>query len=533
MKMVNKIFNIIGMAIICCFVTQAVASENVTPFKQFNFSLWSEYTRVDFDGMTQAQKTEKLQSLFRDQLNFVKRHGTRKLIVKILDPSQFAFFHPANFDGEKEDNFYFWACQLANYAQLEALFDVNSFKLTSESIFDRLAGCYGLLRDYFGKQDKPFGNFQNVIEKMEWIAWVNEIYEAKERNQALIAGITLDPQGIGNLISYYQNLVNAFDQFRFESTPGCSVPEWIPENSYSGLKIGMLLPIDLKDFALANCADFPLHSELRSPKDSSKLGISVPENFPSTAPNFEPPPWRSIAYRNSLLDVIYLNFGDSRLVAHIYQNYEVLPHPEKIAPAKTLEAINHNFQLETFGIPYLKGPGFIKASSSSINVQGNYTFFRTGSTRGEGQFIHDQQIQVFLPGTNEKVIRTVVGTPASNKEMTLSSPFSATHSFDKLEYWTTATPSNWTTPMISQRVNSKIYFVFSSSFESEKDKYFGNWHYGNFSRFIHSFLARYFFIGLNGEYAYPTNNLVLHDFTTLPNGKPFPDVNWGLGNQNY
>lgn len=530
MKMVNKLLHIMGMAVICFFASQAVANESVTPFKQFNFSLWSEYTRIDFDGMTQAQKTEKLKSLFRDQLNFAKRHGTRKLIVKILDPNQFAFFHPANFDAESEDNFYFWACQLSNYVRIEALFDTGTFKLIPESIFDRLAGCYSMLRDYFGKQDKPFGNFQNVIEKMEWVSWINEIYEAKERNQPLIAGITLDPRGAGNSISYYQNLVNAFDQFRFESTPGCHVPEWIPKNSYSALKIGMLLPLDLKDFALANAASFPLHSELRSPKDSTQLGIYLPENFPSTAPNFEPPEWRAVAYRDSLLDVIYLNFGDSRLVPYVYQNYEILPHPEKVASLNSLSTISHYFQLETFGIPYVKGPGHIKASSSSVNVQGNYTFFRTGSTLGEGQFIDDQQIQIILPGTDEKIVRTIVGTPSSNKEMILSSPFSATHSFDKLEYWTTATPSNWTTPMISQKLNSKIYFVFSTSFESEKDKYFGNWHYQNFVQFVNNFLVRYFFTGLNGEYAFPTNNLVLHDFTTIPNGKPFPDVNWGLGN---
>ncbi|MCB1084178.1 MAG: hypothetical protein KDK61_07690, partial [Simkania sp.] len=126
MKMVNKLLHIMGMAVICFFASQAVANESVTPFKQFNFSLWSEYTRIDFDGMTQAQKTEKLKSLFRDQLNFAKRHGTRKLIVKILDPNQFAFFHPANFDAESEDNFYFWACQLSNYVRIEALFDTGT-----------------------------------------------------------------------------------------------------------------------------------------------------------------------------------------------------------------------------------------------------------------------------------------------------------------------------------------------------------------------------------------------------------------------
>ena len=533
MKTLNKLFYVMGMAVMCCFASKAIANEQVLPFKQYNFSLWSEYTRVDFDGMTQAQKTEKLQSLFRDKLAFIKRHGMRKLIVKILNPNEFAFFHPANFNPEEEDNFYFWAGQMANFVEIEALFDTATFKFSTESIFDRLAGCYGLLRDYFGKQEKPFGNFQNIIEKMEWVAWTNEIYESKARNQPLISGITLDPKGTGNSITYYQNLVNAFDQFRFESTPGCNVPEWIPVNSYSGLKIGMLLPLDLKDFALANAADFPLHSELRSKKDSSQIGVYLAENFPSEAPTFAPPPWRNAANRQSLLDTVYLDLADARLAPHLYQNYDELPHPERVANYSTIDSLSYKLQLETFGVPYVKGPGFIKNTSSSTTVSGAYTFFRTGSTTGEGQFIPDQQILIYNPITGEKVVRTVVGIPLNNKEMTISSPFSATHSFDKLEYWTTAIPCDWSTPLISQKVNSKIYFLFSTSFESEKEKFFGNWHYDNFSRFINRFLSRVFYTGLNGQLMTPTNNLVIHDFTTIPNGKPFPDVNWCLGNQSY
>lgn len=538
MKMVNRLFYSLALAFVCIFAPKLCAQEGKSLLAPYNFSIWSEYKRNHFEGMTQAEKTEKLQLIFQDKVNFVKKHGIRRLIVKVLNPVSFDFFHPENFDSEKDDNFFYWASLLSNYVEIEILFDCGKFQLCRDSLFDHLTNYYGSLKDYFGKQENPFGHFENIIEKMEWIAWTSEIYSQEERTFPLFAGITLDAKGIGNLEEYCQNLVNAFDQFRYQSVSGAHVPEWIPHSVAIPKRIGMLLPLDMKDFALANAAPFPLASHLRKTQ-AGNIGIRLPQNFPSKAPDYRPPVWRSPTNTSALLDTVYLMASDPRLIPHVYQNYDILPKPDQPTTNPVIGQLVDNLEKNFLGIPYVKGPGFITNHKGTSDVSGNYTFFRTGGSHGEGQFISGQLIEIRPPYAPEVITRVVDGIPHSNRIMKLSSTFSTTHSFENAEYWHTAIPCNWTTPCLSNSVISSLYFVFSTDYESKGPRYFGNWRINNFLSFTiyhvkdNGIIHRKIFRNLNGKLVKPLNNLVIHDYSTIPNGDPFPECDWGLGNQNH
>ena len=374
---------------------------------------------------------------------------------------------------------------------------------------------------------------------MEWVSWTNEAYGANQKKRPLIAGITLDPRGIGNSEAYYQNLINAFDQFRFQGQAGCIVPKWIPENSFYRLTVSIFLPLDMKDFALANAACFPLTSELRSQKGG--IGIELPSDFPSSGPDFPPPNWRAENQLTSLLDSVYLQMSDERLVPHVYQNYDILSKPDQPSTDHIIRETVINLVKTMTGVPFVKGPGNISCQQGSNLVTGNYTFFRTGSSKGEGQFISNQTIEIRKPFVDSTIAREIIGIPDSNRKMRVSSAFSTTFPLDSVEYWHTPIPCNWSQPKISKGVQSKLYFVFSTVCEPNRNRFFGNWRFGNFMSFLQyrntkeafGFIHFNLFTDLNGKPVKPHNNLVLYDFSTLPNGDPFPDCNWELGNHNY
>lgn len=537
MKIFNRLFYVIAIALVCCFSSKAKA--NPSPIKHLSLSLWSEYQQNDFDELTQDQKTTKLQKIFKDKLNFAHKHGIRRLIVKILDPMDFEFFHPDNFTYGKDDNFYHWACKLCNHATLEALFDCSSFNLTSDNIFDRITGCYVQLRDYVDKQSKPFGEFQNVIEKMEWVAWTNEIFGAQAKNRPLIAGITLDPKGTGSSTNYYQNLVNAFDQFRMQPNKDCCVPEWIPENSYSDIRIAMLLPLDMQDFAIANAASIPIHVDMRDPHDRSKLGITPPSLYPSLPPQYPIPKWRTEQHKGPMLDTVYLDMGDPRLVRWIYQENKLLPNPSQNTKDAVTENLATLMEKVFQGKPFIKGPGFISTRPSTTVITGSHTFFRTGGPNGEGQFSPNSLIEVRPPFVSKTVLGTVTNMPQSNHEMTLSSPLYPAHDVDHIEYWHAPIPCRWASLKLSNQLRSRLYFVFSTSYDSQKDRFLGNWSLANFLQFIGTptngkgFLNKLLFMGNKMDLVKPCNNIVLGDFSTIPNGANFPGVNWRLGNQSH
>jgi hypothetical protein len=512
--------------------------KNLT-FRDLSFNLWSSYIGVDFDTLSSGEKTQKLQDIFYDQYAFIKRHKTPRLIVKILNPLEFDFFHPDHFDSEKEDNFYFWALKMSHYTSIEALFDSSSFQLTSDSMFDHLIKGYELFREIFGgEEEEPFGNFKNIGEKMEWVAFTNRYYDAKRKNRSLISGITLDPQGIGPIEAHYQNVVNAFDQFRFKTGPSSKIPSWIPENPFSKIRLGMILPLEMKNFALANGASFPLYADLRSESNQKEIGIKLPENFPSHPPKFSPPFWRASVYRIPLLDTIYLNLADPRLLSSVYQNKSVLPHPEIVADSEKISSLAKTLGKVFHGTPLVQGPGNISSEAHSCIIKGNYTFFHTGSPSGEGQLLNGCQIEIHPPYVAQTILRETT-SPESNRKIGLSSPLSLEESVDEAEYWICPVPCNWQIPRISNILRSRLYFVFSTTHTPQKECFFGNWNLQNFLNFVAhdpsvpGFIHLLLFRDLKGALVRPKNNLVLYDFSTLPNGTAFPELDWNLGNQSH
>lgn len=145
-------------------------------------------------------------------------------------------------------------------------------------------------------------------------------------------------------------------------------------------------------------------------------------------------------------------------------------------------------------------------------------------------------IEIHPPFT-EKLTRKVISeSPDTNKHMKVTSSFSTTTDIIEADYYFNPTPVSWNSPMISNVLASKIYFVFSCDFTPPKDLFMGNWGHENFIAFFKNrfqndgFLYQPIFRNLLNQGQKPTNNIVIYDFTTIPNGSPYPEVNWGLGN---
>ena len=271
---------------------------------------------MDFQGLSQDEKTQKLQTLFSDQCKFVKTHNIRRVIVRILDPVSYDFFNPENFDSARDDNFFYWALQLNVCAEVEALFDTSEFHIAPQSLSERLYGLYA----YYFKSEKSFGGFHNLVDKLQWVTLVNDSLNSQRNRGLVIKGITIDPKGESEGVC--QNLVNALDQYKSNSN------EFLPENNHFHIRLAILLNMDQKDFAFANLALFPLRTDLRGEKANS-IGITPPPNFPSEAPNYLAPEWRS-NQNHSLLDTVYVRMDDPRLIECVCQpKVEMSPNSPK------------------------------------------------------------------------------------------------------------------------------------------------------------------------------------------------------------
>ena len=157
----------------------------------------------------------------------------------------------------------------------------------------------------------------------------------------------------------------------------------------------------------------------------------------------------------------------------------------------------------------------------------------------QGQVVEGAANEVRPPHVSKEIRKVIAAQPESNKRLKLTSTFSTTENVEKADYYVTATPISWIAPNVSNCLRTKIYYVFSTDFDSNKGRFFGNWNLDNFLDFLNSphdsfgFLMQPVFKNLRGEWETPVNNIVLYDFTTIPNGTPFPECNWGLGNQNH
>jgi hypothetical protein len=505
-----------------------IEAHHNSPIKPFHFSLWSEYKQNSFDGMSNREKTAMLQRIFQEQLQFIQTHENRRLIIKILDPSSFEFFQLNRFDSSKDDNFYYWAIELSQFAEIEALFDCAPFQFSSKGYFEE---CYDYFKEFLDifKKDSPFGEFQNLYEKLEWVTIINEMFDSSHTRAPLISGLTLDPKGAGKSDPIYQNLVNALDQYKFNAS------STFPPNYFPSLRRGIILNMDEKDLSLANLSRFPLRTDLKGEQWKS-IGILLPSTFPSQGEIA--PSWR-IDNSSSLLETVYVKLYDSRLIEPIYQNYATLPEPaeEKIEAAAILSNnLGNNFR----GIPFVKGPGYISSLMGTTTILGKYTFLKTGEGPDrEGRFIDGQAIEIRPPFVSAPIRKVVSGEPLNNKEMTITSCFSTTTDIIEAEYYYTPIPVNWTRPKISEHIRSHIYFVLSTEYEAPGERYMGNWHIKNFLNFILNgkkqtgWLKEPIFMNFNGKLIPPSCNLVIYDYSTIPNGTGYSVCDWNLGNTDF
>lgn len=523
MRKLRIVFSILPLLLLFLSLTRIEAASLIRPL---NFSLWSEYKNNSFEGLSQEEKTKKLQEIFQNQLEFVEVHGIRRLIIKILNPSAFVFFHPNHFDSTKDDNFYYWANLLSQHSELEALFDKNTFKI--EDTYQEILSSYW--ETFYNKvmnTQSSLGEFKNLYEKLTWFSSINDLFDSSFNKGALLRGITFDPNGVGPVDPIYQNLLNLLDQYKYNTN------EKFPKNNFNDLRRAIILPIDEKDFAFANLSRFPLLTDLRGDQSES-IGISPPSTFPSLAPEYLPPVWRS-TINQPLLENVYLKLYDKRLIHTLYQNLEILKDPT-IVDVESVNALSSGLAKSCKGLPFIKGPGKITNLKGTTTVTGMFTYFKTaGGVCEVGKFTDGQWIEV-RPSGSAPIQKIVNGTPLSNKEMKLVSCFSTTADIIDAEYYYSPIPINWSTPKISNALKSNIYYVLNTDFKAPGEKYMGNWHIDNFIHFVFNpsynkgWLLEKIFTSFEGNGMKPSNNMVIYDYSMIPNGTVCSECNWELGN---
>ena len=512
-----------------CLALALTAGAEANSLKRFNASVWTDYSGVKFDGLSQEEKTDKLQRLFEDKVKFAETYNARRVLIKILNPAEFDFFKTENYDATRDDNFYFWALQLGQHAEIEAVFDTGAFDIGTQSWTDRILGYAAS----WLRIERPLGEFRNLKQKLAWVSFLNEMSDPSGKVKHLVRGITIDPKDLEQ--ESLQLIINILDQYKYNAS------EDLPKNPYSDVRMAVYLGLDQKDMALCNLGRFPLRTDLHGQKPDD-IGVTPPANFPSEGTSYLAPEWRS-DNNNPLLDGVYLKMADKRLVESIYQNHSILPNPaepNQEAVKVLLEDLGRNFR----GAPFCIGPGKISSARGSSDISGQYTFFRTGGGNyKQGQFVEGGLIEVVPPGSSKRIRKVIAAQPESNKALKLTSTFSTTENIEKSDYYIAATPVAWGSPQLSNFIRAKIYYVFSTDFEAKESRFFGNWNLQNFLDFLghphnnpklrFGFLEQLTFKDFNGRWVSPANNIVLHDFTTIPNGTPFPECNWGLGNQNH
>lgn len=495
-----------------------------------NPSVWTDYSRMDFEGYSQEEKTHKLQLLFADKVAFCKNQSVRRAIIRILDPGSFDFFNPEKFDHLKDDNFLYWALELGKVSDVEALFDNEAFRMSPPKFSDRIFD----FAKYFFRVENTFPFFNNLLEKVTWVSLINDFADPSFSSLPIVKGMTIHPKGLNE--GEIQLVINALDQYKHNAS------ELLPPNHFSSLRTGMVLNLDHRNLAFLNLARFPLYTDVRSLSPNS-TGLPLPENFPSTAAELSAPSWRS-ENNAPLLDTVYVNLADPRLVDPIYQNLSVMKDPtvSDVAAAKNLsELLSHTFT----GVPFVKGPGKITVGKGCNTIEGKYTFFRTGTQKNHiGKFDNYTAIEVRPPFVEETMTKYTVGSPVSNKEMKVTSSFSTTIDISDADYYMNPVPIRWNATRVSNHLISKIYYVLSTEFTPPHERYMGNWHLDNFLEFVYKsnprgsaknakgFLTTPIYWGLSGTVC-PVNNLVLYDFTTIPNGYPYPECDWKLGNKTH
>ncbi|MCP5505837.1 MAG: hypothetical protein H7A38_03015 [Chlamydiales bacterium] len=511
-------------------------------FKDFSPSVWTNYTNMSFDQLSQEEKTHKLQTLFADQVEFCRNHNVRRAIIRILDPGSFAFFNVNHFNRERDDNFLYWASRLAETSEVEVVFDASPFHLQPLGVSDHL---FDYTKRFF-RVEGYIEAFPSLVNKLLWVSMTNDLFDPSFSTSPLIQGITIDPKGLSE--DTIQIVINELDQYKY------NVSDRLPTNHFSSLRTGMIFNLDQRNLALSNLARFPISTDIRPvlPEESE---IICNTYYPSQDGEGFAPEWRS-ENNSPLLDTAYLNLADHRLVDSIYQNTAVLADPT-VNNEISANSLANYLSMAVKGVPFIQGPGKISIDKGTNTVKGKYTFFRTGTQKYSiGKFVKNGILEVRPPFVATATQKRISEQPSSNKDLKITSAYSTVENIEDADYFMCPTPTRWDTVRLSNHLASKIYYVFSTEFTPPNSRFFGNWEANNFYHFLYKleivpaeqdqngrivkspeahysgFINNPLLTGFEGPII-PGKNLVIYDFTTIPNGYPYPECDWELGNKTH
>lgn len=504
------------------FTFQLIAKEQASPspVSLLHLSVLSCYTHFELEELGQSQAQSRLESIFQDKLAFVEKHDVRKLLVKVLDPSRYPFFEPSHFSQDREDNFFYFLTRLLESTEVEIVFDETPFtfedsvtKATFRIELEKAEGFYDM--------EHKLNYFNRLISDERFPA---KAFSIKDMVIAPIASLSQ---------ASLQAVINNFDRYRF--SPLCSF-------SPSHVGIAMVLEITDKEMALANLASFPLHNDIRVEAKSLEIGFDLPQRFPSSAPHYPFPSWRQQASMSDrslpLLSYVYLNLGSQKLAKELYHDRQVLPLPSQYTP-KALPKLATRLQHIFTAYPYTQGPGYLLAGRDQVNLKGRYTFFKAGSKEGYGQLIKGQKIGVYREDSSEMLVRQVASKPQSNTTIELTAPLSFDNDLNYHPYYYSPFPVNWSAPCLSRFITTRLFYLFDVNYMPGASMVQGNWHLVNFLHFLVNarektgFLYTELFTSFEGLPLGPSNNLVIGDYSGIPNGEPYEEINWHLDNGSF
>ena len=516
------------LALIILITTPIFSSDNIapSPVSLLHLSVFSEYTLFDLDSLEQQEAQDKLEAIFQDKLIFVTNHDVRKFIIKVLNPEKYAFFHPNTFSLETADNFFYFLSHILEHTEVELLFDETPFVWDTSEVNSSLAVAIreGILFDF--EQVPSFANFEEKLIYFDALL----IPDHLPTKAFSVTDIVI--KGKEDLfLSDLQVVINNFDKYRFSSFSALG-----PRH----ISMSVVLDIENKSMAIANLASFPLHNDIRLDQDGIDIGIDLPENFPSAKPHFPSPSWRqkaSMADKSlSLLGFVYLHLGSDKLCKELYHDKQILPLPSQYTP-KALPQLAQCLENIFTSTPYTQGPGYISALKDGTLLKGRYTFFKEGSKEGLGRFIAGQKIGMFLEESESMLVRSVVTEPNNNTDIVINAPLSFDKDLTYQPYYYSPFAVNWLEPRLSRAIVARLFYVFDVNYTPGKTMAQGDWHLVNFLHFLVNtknktgFLYSKLFLGLDDLLMGPNNNLVISDYSGIPNGFPYGEIDWHMGNK--